>query len=130
MFSFTLTKGDSPLFHSPFFHSPLKRVIHPSFTLFQLRLLGDSPSRVNTFTLFEGQILLFEAFKPKFCFNFFAFKNGFFRKALFNASRPYFDITHFELFVFGRSASLLVVCHFLTNLLTSHLYSEKNEFQV
>jgi hypothetical protein len=67
--------------------------------------------------LTHPQIVLFEAIKPKFCFNFFAVKNGFFNKALFNASRPFFDITHLELFVFGRSASLLVVCHFLTNLL-------------
>jgi hypothetical protein len=68
--------------------------------------------------LTHPQIVLFEAIKPKFCFNFFAVKNGFFNKALFNASRPCCDITHFELFVFGRSASLLVVCHLLTNLLT------------
>ena len=68
--------------------------------------------------LTHPQIVVFEAIKPKFYFNFFAVKNGFFNKALFNASRLFFDITHFELFVFGRSASLLVVCHFLTNLLT------------
>jgi hypothetical protein len=54
--------------------------------------------------LTHPQIVLFDAFKSKFCFNFFAVKNEFFNKALFNASGSFFDITHFELFAFGRSA--------------------------
>jgi len=42
MFSFTLKKDDSPFIHPYSIHLFF---IHPSFTLLQLRLLGDSPFR-------------------------------------------------------------------------------------
>ena len=57
MFSFTLKKGDSPVLNLDFLS------IYPSeglFTLFE----GDSPPRVNTFTLFEGWIFFPETQSP------------------------------------------------------------------
>ena len=55
--------------HSPFFNSPLS-TIHPSkgwFTLLEGDSplpKGDSPSRVNAFTLFEGWIFFWEIHSP------------------------------------------------------------------
>ncbi len=53
----------SPQIYSGVFtYLSLKRVIHPSFTLFAFTLQkGDSPSRVNTFTFLEGWVFFREA---------------------------------------------------------------------
>ncbi len=67
-----MKKSPKSGFKNESFNPDLRLVIHPSFTLFQFVLQkgklslskGDSPSRLNAFTLFEGRIFFRETHSP------------------------------------------------------------------